>query len=317
MSGTLSSASRKLPILVSTPCLGTDSLGNGLTAYFENVVCANKTGMHYVAVAKIWEPKSKDVATPFLEMLPSYFESSRPLDEQTVKSNLKAMCKCPGSCHERPAAVWIKGLDIIKPILHKALQHYLNVTPHMESTVVSKQDLSNMPFGTVLPLIPDAAIHYRCGDNFVGHYGFLPFSAFPDNIPKTAKTIYVLAEHRDRKTKTKRHLTAKCDAIFQSMLVYLTAHFPEAQVLVRRGDDLYVDMARLAYAKYVVCSVSTFCLWPAVLNPHKAFFPKTKLIVGGNTEIDLGFQWLTKPAVLLGAQHEHVSHMQFALKLSE
>ncbi len=26
-----------------------------------------------------------------------------------------------------------------------------------------------------LPCIPDAAIHYRCGDNVVTHYGFLPF----------------------------------------------------------------------------------------------------------------------------------------------
>jgi hypothetical protein len=52
------------------------------------------------------------------------------------------------------------------------------------TTIVSASDLATVSAGTSLPLVPDAAIHYRCGDNFVGHYGFLPFRAFLATIPK-------------------------------------------------------------------------------------------------------------------------------------
>ncbi len=315
MSGTWKSTSKDFQILVSTPCLGTDSLGNGLGAYFENIVCANKSGMHYVSVANIWEPKDRDVPSPCLSQIPTVIENLQPLDEATVKSNLKQLCKCQGSCHERPNAVWTKGLNIIKPIIDNALQHYLKTVPMLNHTVVLSTDLSNVPTDTKLPLIPEAAIHYRCGDNFVGHYGFLPFSAFVDNIPSSVKTIYVLAENRDRKTKIRRHLATKCDAIFQSLLTYLTHRFPSSTVLIRRGDDLYLDMARLAYAQHVVCSVSTFCLWPAIVNANKAYFPRTKLIVGGNTDINLGFKWITSPEVLRGQNYEHVAPAQLVAKL--
>lgn len=315
-SGVYKTVSSSNQILVSTPCLGTDSLGNGLGAYFENIVCANRSGMHYVAVAKVWEPREKDVPSLFLQQLPFSIEHSHPLDEAAVKSNVKSLCRCVGSCHERSNAVWIKGLNIIRPILHNALQNYLKLSDGLNCTVVSGSDLSSMAVGTVLPLIPDAAIHYRCGDNYVGHYGFLPFRAFKETIPQSVRTIFVLAENRDRKTRVKRHLAAKCDAIFPSLLAYLRKHFPEAQVVIRRGDDLYVDMARLAYARHTVCSVSTFCLWPALVNPHQAHFPRTRLIVGGDTSIDLGFRWLLSPEVLRGQNYEHAAPAQLVAKLN-
>ena len=50
-----------------------------------------------------------------------------------------------------------------------------------------------------LPAIPDAAIHYRCGDNVVTHYGFLPFRVYSRYIPKDATFIYVMAESPSRK----------------------------------------------------------------------------------------------------------------------
>ncbi len=87
----------------------------------------------------------------------------------------------------------------------------------------------NVQVGQELPLIPEAAIHYRCGDNFVVHYGFLPFRAFLNAIPRNVSSIFVLAEHRGRKTGgNKRHLAAKCDLVFQQLLQYLKNHYPKS-----------------------------------------------------------------------------------------
>jgi hypothetical protein len=46
----------------------------------------------------------------------------------------------------------------------------------MGGAVVAKNALNRLEGGdSKLPLVPDVAIHYRCGDNIVSHYGFLPF----------------------------------------------------------------------------------------------------------------------------------------------
>lgn len=304
---------QELPVLVATPCLGSDSLGNNLGSYFENLVCAKTMGLHFIGAAHIWEPHTNDQPSLFLQEIPSQFFNNHSVSSLgEVKSTIRNICRCPGSCHERKYALWTKNLEFIKPFLWNGIERHLSsLSSDASQTVVSISDLSSVEVGTVLPLIPDVAIHYRCGDNFVGHYGFLPFQAFLATIPSDAKTIYVLAENRDRKTKQKRHLAQKCDAIFPGMLNYLKNHFPAATVVIRRGDNLYTDMARLAKAKVTICSVSTFCLWPAVMNKSKAYFPVSKLIVGGDSSIDLGFEWIVTPSILLGKNYEQLSPPRF------
>jgi len=93
-------------VLVNTPCLGTDSLGNRLTAYFENLVCAHLVGMHYVSLAKVWEPKSSDKPSYFIDALPSNVQHLAPSQKREIKPKLKEICKCQGSCHERINSVW-------------------------------------------------------------------------------------------------------------------------------------------------------------------------------------------------------------------
>jgi hypothetical protein len=199
----------------------------------------------------------------------------------------------------------VKGLHIIKPILWNAFSHHLQTLQNPVTSVLST-DTSNSAVGAALPFIPDVAIHYRCGDNFIGHYGFLPFSAFKLYIPAGAKTIYVLADKRGRKTAMKQHRAAKCDAIFSALFTYLTQLFPQAAVLIRRGGDLTEDLLRLASARTTICSVSTFCLWPALANNHTAYFPLTKLVLRKDATRDLGIKWISTPAVVLGSPYEHL-----------
>lgn len=309
------------PVFVTSPCMGTDSLGNNLGNYFNAIACANQVGMHYLTAVKVWDPPYNHTGSYFLNRLPYIIEHKKPIDVSnisTVNSLFTQYCSnCHGgSCHENPNAPYTRDIKNIKIILNDALAHHIvesKKTKNMDvysNTIVEVTDLSTEDPGTKLPFIPDVSIHYRCGDNFVGHYGFVPFSAFPKMIPKNVKSIYILAEKRSRKTintppgvPNKRHLARTCDLIFDSLFKYLKNEFPNAIIVIRRGDDIYADMARLAYSKLTICSVSTFCLWPAIMSNGTVYYPKTKLIGRGNTDtLSFGFTWFDQPQVVLG-QH--------------
>lgn len=304
-------------LLVHSTCLGSDSFGNYLGMYFEVISCARFSGMHYMAVAKIWEPGNNHKSSPFIDKLPSIIENPLPFsDGNSIKSNIKRVCSCTRSCHEYEKSLWIKNLIQIKSILSGTLAYHLSQVSSTDlKTRIGTTDTTRISIGEILPFIPDVAIHYRCGDNFVGYYGFLLFSAFLKLIPTETKTIYIMAERRSRKTSDKTSLAKKCDGILNGLFNYLSYHRPQAKILLRRGDDLYFDFARLAYAKILICSVSTFCLWPAIMNNGTAYFPLSKLIVNGNKNINLGFKWLTTPPILLGSELRQIPLNDILLRL--
>jgi hypothetical protein len=156
---------------------------------------------------------------------------------------------------------------------------------------IKKEAIANLIL-TTLPTVPDVAIHYRCGDNVVTHYGFTPFRVFAKTIPLDSKYVYVLAESPDRNPKLQS--VSRCAAIFDALHGYLMDHFPKAIIVILRGHNIFEDLARLTYANTTICSVSTFCLWPAVANTNTVYFPVTKLITKENTSFDYGpsFHWL-------------------------
>eukprot|EP00607_Mallomonas_marina_P003289 CAMPEP_0182426964 /NCGR_PEP_ID=MMETSP1167-20130531/13485_1 /TAXON_ID=2988 /ORGANISM="Mallomonas Sp, Strain CCMP3275" /LENGTH=379 /DNA_ID=CAMNT_0024608755 /DNA_START=250 /DNA_END=1386 /DNA_ORIENTATION=+ len=308
-------------ILVNSPCLGSDSLGNNLGMYFEAISCANATGAHLITVSKIWEPKQDHQPSVFLNALPSIFQHPNPVtDRSTLLQRLSEVCKCPSkSCHDDPNGVWLQNIPQIVSLFKTALSSHLDsLSEDQRVTVVHPGDMASVPNGVLLPFIPDAVIHYRCGDNFIGKYGFLPFAAFLEYIPSSVRTIYVLADARGRKTSTrdKQHFTLKCDAVFNKLYEYLTHHFTSATVVIRRGGNLYTDLVRLTYAKTVICSVSTFCLWPAIANNGTSLFPWTPLVAGGRMDIPLGFTWLNSPPVILGEPNKQLPPAAFVKMLS-
>ena len=309
-------------VYVQSSCIEEDSVGNLLGTYFENVICAQLTGIDYVAVAKTFNTNGSYVPPPFINRLPDYIEhtmADSPVPSfQEIKTKLNQNCKCNTAfCWESSTSAWVQGLPTIKRIFIDALLYHLESLAHTTgetSTIVRRHDLfspKSNALGLVLPLIPDVAIHYRCGDNFGAPYGFIPFEVLKDRIvaaPDVVHTIYVLAEHRGRKTKDRPYLAVKCDIILNGLFEYLVENFPSAHVVVKRGsDDMFLDLARLTFAKTTICSISTFCLWPAVASNGTAFVPQTKLIVGGNTNINLGFQWMIVNTLVLA---ERVKTMQ-------
>mmetsp|Transcript_47083 Transcript_47083/g.81035 ORF Transcript_47083/g.81035 Transcript_47083/m.81035 type:complete len:466 (+) Transcript_47083:84-1481(+) len=294
----------ELNVMVSKSCLAYHSFGNRLSKYFESMICALRSGFHFFAIPKLMVGKNAssswhENAPAFLERLPAIIVNphSKPVSERLVTQTCS-----PGwastSPHEIDTALWTHETKLIRTILDDALKYHLEKLSLSEKlTLIDKSDLSNIPVGFGLPLIPDVAIHYRCGDNFQGHYGFVPFPHLADRIPDNAKTIYVLAESEERGEGKIHNSREMCVAIFDALFEYLSSRFPNSAIIIKRGTGgMLVDFARLSFAKVVICSPSTFCLWAAVgRHGEEVYFPGFKSVAHSNTSLSLGFKWINQP----------------------
>ena len=92
--------------------------------------------------------------------------------------------------------------------------------------------------------------------------------------------------------------------------------FPYAVVAILRGNNVFDDLARLTYANITICSVSTFCLWPAIASNHTAIFPKTRLIAKEDTSFDYGtsFHWINDSPIL-GVKALHMTNQDLVRQL--
>lgn len=145
--------------------------------------------------------------------------------------------------------------------------------------MVSLSDPKYSLIVNTLKLIPNVTMQFRCGDN-IGfgktRYGLLPFRAYTKRIPLYTKTIYIIA---DSPTRSKDHTySSRCSIILERLGWYIHNRFPSAVIVIKRGGDLFLDYARLAYSNVTICSASTFCLWPALANKNDVYFPYTPLV---------------------------------------
>lgn len=133
-----------------------------------------------------------------------------------------------------------------------------------------------------LPLVPNVTIQYRCGDN-IGfgktRYGLLPYRVYKQIIHtvQAFDLIYIIA---DSPTRNAQHVYSnRCTAILEHLVSYLHKSFPSSVIVMKRGGDMFLDYARLAYSDITICSASTFCIWPALANSHgQVHYPLTPLI---------------------------------------
>jgi len=285
------------PVMVQTSCFSSDSLGNELSNYFESLLCANATRIHFASAMFTASPQRAG-HLPFLNALPKQVVHPN-LDVAHALKVKTSQCPCPSMCHEWDYGLMHKNMaSFVRPLFRAAMDAYWMSNEKKTLKLVEGAEIrtaASQQEHTKLPFLPDVAIHYRCGDNVVTHYGFSPFRIFRRKIPLDAKYIYVMADSPNRNKKP--HNVARCHAIFVALEGYLKAHFPHATVVILRGQDVFDDLARLTYANTTICSVSTFCLWPAIASSNKAYFPVSKLIAKEHTQFDYGpaFTWLTAP----------------------
>lgn len=233
----------------------------------------------------------------FFHHLPKILYHSRVRSIAESKQIMQTKCQCLQFCWENSEAPWLSRIPLIRQALIPAIDAYtiaskahalgtlLNNETDLSSLVNNRQFVSpheELLDSSPLPLVPNVTIQYRCGDN-VGFgrskYGLLPFSAYSTQRipPHMAQYIYVIA---DSPTRNKASVySSRCETILQHLYTTLTKRFPESVVVIKRGGDVFLDYARLAYSPIVFCSASTFCLWPALANTAgQVYFPLTPLI---------------------------------------
>lgn len=310
--------------LVYPFCLTTQELGNKLGNYFTEVGCAETSGLHFVTVHKQWDllnafhnippsvgndsnsvPPRNSLSTSnprlaFLNGLPDIIVHANPApDENTALANVHRECKCTRYCWQDRGAPWVKIIPSIRKYMRAAISSYLETLPKDSTTSVSPDtDFSSSAPGTRLPLIPDVAIQYRCGDNigFSYMYGILPFTAFLSRIPKEGtRFIYVLSDHPTRASHSP--YSSRCQTILERLFNYLKIHYPDATIVVKRGGDLFLDYARLAFANVTICSASSYCLWPSLANTGTVHFPLSSLVAGADSmalapNLSSNFHWI-------------------------
>eukprot|EP01041_Mallomonas_annulata_P005188 gene5188-10376_t len=306
------------------------TLGNYLGDYFNSIGCAFLSQSDFLVVRNIQgltednlDSLKKNAGFPFLNALPDYIPHYSPSNLTYSKSIVQSKCLdiCEYFCWTYENAPWLSIISQIKQIMRYALQYQITSTPNasLEGTILKdSSDRSTLPLGSYLPLVPDVAIHYRCGDNVEvpEQYGFLPFYAFLSIIPKHSKYIFILSDPPDRsslhetytesststsssETKSKRarsgihEFTPKCKLILDNLFEFLQFHYPNAIIVLKRGGDPFLDFVRLSYAKFTICSSSTFCIWPAIASNGTAYFPDTTLIAGGSKpNFGDNFKWI-------------------------
>lgn len=295
-----------IPSLVYPFCSDSSSLGNWLGLYLNEASCALITGGHLISppLGFGWVPQNTTGdQDAFFNALPTVITNPNPLNYTQVMDNMARDCACPRYCWDDPAASMFKNTPWIAKTVKRSIDAYLATVNISRGTELSPSiDLTNRELGTHLPLIPDVAIQYRCGDNMgygnIG-YGVLPFRAFASAIPSNAKYIYVLTDPPKRAGN--HPYVHHCQKILTWLFAFITENFPEATVIVKKGGDIYLDFARLAYANTTICSASTFCLFPAIANNGSiVYYPSTKLIgvPPGNYKMNDHFYWITDPQLV-------------------
>jgi hypothetical protein len=282
-------------VLVYPFCLVTHELGNRLGNYFEEVACAEASGLHFIAVHAQWDltgsfhgnstkgTEAQQLA--FLRALPDIIVHKQPLDNFHAQTQIKHNCHCTRYCWQHVLAPWVNRTDTLGQYLRTALVAYtskMNPTD-MVTTIDPEVDFTNAKPSQHLPVVPNVAVQYRCGDNigFSYMYGILPFTAITSRIPPNVKYIYVLSDHPSRAVHSP--YTSRCHVILKSFFEFLQEKYPTTTIVVKRGGDLFLDYVRLNQANTTICSASSYCFWPAVSSLGNSYFPLTNLIAGADS----------------------------------
>jgi hypothetical protein len=298
---------QNLPILVLVMDWHTNRLGNFLGTYFDSIACAEVTGMHYVGVRKKLVGHEDNHEEKFWQALPELIVHNNPVTPEEALKLIDQRCSCDRYCWTADDP-WRFILPNISRIMEHGLQLHLSMTAKHQDVMIRdsgfhlnpKIDLTNSLPGTVLPLIPDVAIHYRCSDNLYGGMGLIAFGQLIRLIPTESKYIYVFTEYARRLENTP--LESAAPTILKALHSDLRSHFPSATVVIKKGGNEFTIWAQFAFANVTICSPSTYCLWPAMARKGATYMPATAYISakrGSQTgHFDMGPNWHWIPPML-------------------
>ena len=322
------------PTFVFPFCVDANSLGNIIGMYYNEASCAKIIGGHFVMNRKAYPDIQRGRnpngdARAYFDALPTIVINENARNESEVKKALEGPgneCDCRHYCWTDVKAPWTKNMEWIRTTAKSAADMFMKTVDTSQGTHIGRHDNSTIPTNKFHPLIPDVVIHYRCGDNLrfdsIG-YGLLPYHAILERVPSNSSYIYVISDAVKRVGAISKYdYSGHCHRILSWLQKNLTEAFPNATVLIKRGGDPLLDIARITHADVTICSASTFCFFAALGAHGKVYFPKgTNLIAKPDIpnnrnftfkSIGSKFEWIDEPLLFISIYHPWYS-IEYAL----
>lgn len=246
---------------------------------------------------------------------------------RNAKAIVRKECNCDMYCWEDNKAPWIDFVLPLRELMNRGLTS-LSFKAHVQSshsfgedqevsmtdpiasamtiTTSSISNATSVISNIELNLVPSVAIQFRCSDNFKHNMGFLPFQAIMDRIDthwnsisskKREKLeslsdvvqdkvhIYILTEHPKRLINSP--LSGICPAVISRLQHELSLRYRDSIVSVQRGM-MFQTWYQFLHADLVICSASTFCLWPALSNMQGFVYLPMTTLFANKTAVDFG-----------------------------
>lgn len=250
--------------------------------------CAYRSGAHIIII------NSGENDEPFWQAIPKVVVHPNPAaNYESVKSYYQSTCNANSVFPWDDEKHWYKPEELIaiyRPLLKNCIRSQLGSYGYFTTkksmlltypTAFNKSnpfqddpDLSKILSSTDLesiPLFPDVLIHYRCSDNiFFPNMGLLPFFAILSHIPVQSKYIFIVTESEFGQNAD------ICVPIEEELANEIGKAFPKAQVVIRRGGDVFQIYAMLAHCDVVICSASSFCFYGATANVEGQVYLPTR-----------------------------------------
>lgn len=286
----------------------TTAFGNFLSDYLEARLCATLTNKHFVA--EIHRMNSTNTRhNDLIRIIPQEVLNN---NASLTTPNFDGICPCRRNCHELSTSLLHQHSTVTRNIIRSMYQEHSNLCMNrtislsaawkylspldsgqsaMSARARFKLSMLGSPKAFTpdmeIPLIPDVAIHYRCSDNILHNkMGLTSFSSFlRSRFPSSPGTIYILSEREDRPSinHANRIFSHLCNPILEALMQFLHEMFPTAAVMVFRGASLLDDTLRIMHARVSFCSLSTFCLFPAMASFGKVYVPYVSYFRALNT----------------------------------
>eukprot|EP01032_Pedospumella_encystans_P012514 gene12514-14474_t len=280
-----------------------------VSTYFEALACSDITGIHFVHRRP--PIKGDEQAIKFFSAFPTVrvHPKTKATNFFFLGNTWRKTCPAIWPHPHTWAGAWNQRPALIADVIHTAIKA---VFEDVKTATVPVESFTHIvpakSAGSHLPLVPSAAIMFRCVDilHYVEGqpYGFLNFNVYTQLIPKNVTTIYVLSEplnYMDHASSNQKN----CKEIGDFLVTFLHTQFPASTVALRRGFPID-SVAIMANTPMLISAPSTFALFPGIANPNKVY-TTAGLLYFDTPYLGDNFKWIKSPALIYPGSHVHVN----------
>lgn len=298
-------------VFLADDVLMPSQLGNRISRYFEGLACSDIIGAHFVFKARI---EGDEHSLRFFNALPMIRVHPNPayLSLYALNHKFKRICPVVEPWPHEVVGGWSHRTNMIGEMLRNATNAVFEDAHKVTLPADSFAIIMPNDTAKVLPLVPTAAIMFRCVD--ILHwatpeygYGFINFNVYKQLIPDDASHIYILSE--DLRYGPRPANKEACTELSKFLVEYIHDQFPTAVVALRRGHVME-SFAMMSHARTLVSAPSTFSLWGGMANPNRVYLMTSgeRPLFKDKPFVHSEFMWLTSPEVIMGG--DHASNLQ-------